>query len=69
METKRLYRKSNERVVAGVCAGLGDYFGIDKVIVRLIWVLLVVLGGIGLLAYLISWIMIPLDNAPPNPYK
>ncbi len=69
METKRLYRKSNERVVAGVCAGLGDYFGIDKVIVRLIWVLLVVLGGIGLLAYLISWIMIPLDNAPPNSYK
>ncbi|HAG16653.1 MAG TPA: hypothetical protein DCG69_09045 [Bacteroidales bacterium] len=69
METKRLYRKSNERVVAGVCAGLGDYFGIDKVIVRLIWVLLVVLGGIGLLAYLISWIMIPLDNSPPNSYK
>lgn len=64
METKKLYRKSRGRVFGGVCAGLGDYFNVDKVLIRLIWVLLIIFGGIGLLAYLIAWLIIPIDTAP-----
>jgi len=63
MGTKKLYRKSNGQVFGGVCAGLGDYFNVDKVIIRLIWSLAVIVGGIGLLAYLIAWIIIPIDSA------
>ena len=62
METKKLYRKSNSRVIGGVCAGLGDYFNIDKVLIRLIWALTVVFAGVGILAYLIAWIVIPEDT-------
>ena len=63
METKKLYRKSNDRVFGGVCSGLGYYFNVDKVLVRLIWALTVVFAGVGLLAYLIAWIVIPVDTA------
>lgn len=59
MEAKKLYRKSTQSVIGGVCAGLGEYFNMDKVVVRLIWALAVVLGGFGVLAYLIAWIIIP----------
>lgn len=59
METKKLYRKTNHRVFGGVCAGLGDYFNVDMVLIRLLWTLAVVVGGIGLLAYVIAWVIIP----------
>ncbi|MFH1001123.1 MAG: PspC domain-containing protein, partial [Bacteroidota bacterium] len=50
-------------VIGGVCSGLGDYFNIDKVIIRLIWVFSIIFAGFGLLAYLIAWIAIPSDNS------
>ena len=56
---KRLYRSKNDRVIAGVCGGIGRYFEIDPVIIRIIWVLLAFAGGAGILAYLISWLIIP----------
>jgi phage shock protein C len=62
MDTKKLYRKTNGRVFGGVCAGLGDYFNVDKVLIRLLWILSVVLVGVGILAYLIAWIVIPADT-------
>lgn len=62
METKKLYRKSSDRVFGGVCAGLGDYFNVDKVIIRLLWSLAIIIGGVGILAYLIAWIVIPEDR-------
>jgi len=62
MGTKKLYRKSSDSVIGGVCSGLGDYFDIDKVLIRLIWVFSIVFAGAGLLAYLIAWIVIPADN-------
>ncbi len=62
METKKLYRKSNSRVFGGVCAGLGDYFNVDKVLIRLVWSLTVVFAGVGILAYLIAWVVIPEDT-------
>ncbi len=56
---KRIYRTTNEKVIAGVCGGLGEYFGIDPTWVRLLFVLSLFAHGLGLLAYLIGWIVIP----------
>ena len=55
----RLYRSRHNRVIGGVAGGLGEYFQIDPVIIRLIWVLLGFAGGNGLLLYIIAWILIP----------
>lgn len=56
---KRLYRSRTDRKIAGICGGMAEYFGIDPVIPRLIWVVLALGGGLGILAYLICWIVIP----------
>jgi phage shock protein C len=56
---KRLYRSRYEKKIGGVCAGLADFFQIDVTVVRLIWVLLAVFAGTGILAYIIAWIIIP----------
>jgi len=55
----RLYRSEKDKVFEGVCGGLGEYFGIDPVIIRLIWVVLVIFGGTGILAYIIAIFIIP----------
>ena len=57
--TKRLYRIRDGRIVAGVCAGLAAYFGIDPTLVRLAFVLLTFFGGLGVLLYLGAWMVIP----------
>ena len=57
--TKRLYRLKDGRIVAGVCAGLAAYLGIDATLVRLGFALLTVFGGLGALVYLCAWIVIP----------
>jgi phage shock protein C len=59
MQTKKLTRSSNDRMIAGICGGLGQYLGLDSTIVRLIFVLLALAGGPGLLAYLIMWLIVP----------
>lgn len=56
---RRLYRSPDSRVIAGVCGGLGAYFKMDPVWVRIIFVLLLFVNGIGLLAYLILWVAVP----------
>ena len=56
---KRIYRSSKEKILGGVCGGLGQYLEVDPVLVRLIWVLTVLLAGTGILAYIIAWILIP----------
>jgi len=58
---KRLYRSRTNTVLGGVCSGLGQYFGIDPTLVRLVFVLLA-LSGTGILAYLILWIIIPVED-------
>jgi phage shock protein C len=60
--TKRLYRIREGRVVAGVCAGLAAYFGIDPTLVRLAFALFTIFGGAGVLLYLVAWIVIPEDD-------
>lgn len=56
---KRLYRSRKDRMIAGVCAGIAEYFDIDPTIVRLFWIFTVLLGGSGILAYIICAIVIP----------
>lgn len=56
---KKLYRSVTDKMLGGVCGGLAEYFEIDPVIVRLIFVLAVIFGGSGILAYIILWIIIP----------
>jgi phage shock protein PspC (stress-responsive transcriptional regulator) len=53
-------RSSTDKKIGGVCAGLADYFDMDPTILRVIWLLLVICGGTGLLAYIILWIVLPL---------
>jgi phage shock protein C len=66
----RLTRSRTEKVLAGVCGGLGEYFGVDPVIVRLIFVVLVLTTGIAIIAYPILWLVTPLAGAervvPPS---
>lgn len=57
--TDRLYRSNIDKVIGGVSGGLGDYMNIDPVIIRIIFVLLAVFGGSGVLVYIIMWIVIP----------
>lgn len=57
---KRLYRSRRERMLAGVCGGLGEYFGMDPTWIRLIFILFFLLGGSTLLLYIIMWIIVPL---------
>ena len=51
--------KSSDKMICGVCAGIGEYLGIDATVVRLLWVLFSVMGGAGLIAYIIAAIIIP----------
>lgn len=56
---KRLFRSRTDRMIAGVCGGIAKYFDIDPTIIRLLWVFIILLGGSGILAYIICWIVIP----------
>jgi len=56
---KRLYRSEDDRILAGVCSGIGDYFRIDPVLIRVIWVIGSLMWGGGILIYLLAWILIP----------
>lgn len=56
---KKLYRSRTDKKIAGVCGGLAKYLNVDPTIVRLIWALVVIFGGAGLLAYIICALVIP----------
>ena len=58
---KRLYRSRKDSIIGGVCGGIGNYFNIDPVFIRLIFVLLFLLRGSGILIYIVAWIIIPLE--------
>lgn len=59
---KKLTRSTDDTMVAGVAAGLAAYFGIDTTLMRLLFVVFALLGGPGLLVYLIMWIVMPQEN-------
>ena len=57
---KKLYRSKKDKMVAGICAGIGEYLDIDPTVIRLLWVLFTIMSlGTGVLAYIIAWIIIP----------
>lgn len=58
---KRLYKSRKDKVISGICAGIGEYFGIDPVLIRVIAVLLFFFGGVGVIAYIVGMIIIPVE--------
>ncbi len=61
---RRLTRSTQDRMIAGVCAGVAEYLGIDPTIVRIGAIVLTLIGGAGIVAYLIAWLVVPEDPAP-----
>ncbi|MFO7941767.1 MAG: PspC domain-containing protein [Bacillota bacterium] len=59
----RLYRSRKHRVIGGVCGGLAEYFNTDPVAIRLAWLFLVLVGGTGVLLYILAWIIMPDEKA------
>ena len=58
---KRLVRSSSQKMIAGVCGGVAQYLGWDVTVVRLLWIVLTLAGGSGILIYLILWLVMPQD--------
>lgn len=68
--SKKLYRSRNDRMIAGVCGGLADYFNVDSTFIRLAVLFIFLFQGIGLIAYLIAWVVIseePVDRGRKMP--
>ena len=62
-KNKKLLRSTKNRMVAGVCGGIGGYFNVDPTVIRLVWVILTLFSmGAGVIAYIIAWIIIPEGN-------
>lgn len=59
---KRLYKSITDKKLCGVCSGIAKYFEIDPTLVRLAWILFTVLGGSGIIAYIIAALVIPKQN-------
>lgn len=67
-EQQRLYRSRTDRMIAGVCGGMAEYFAVDSTLIRLLWAALVLAGGVGFLLYLAALIIIPEQpGATPHP--
>ena len=60
--SKRLFRDPDNRVIGGVCSGLGEYWNVDPVLLRVLFLLVFLTAGFGLLIYLILWLVIPEAN-------
>jgi phage shock protein C len=56
---KRFVRSTNDRKIAGVCAGVADYFDLDPTIVRVVWLLATLIPGPNIIAYVVLWIAVP----------
>lgn len=56
---KRLHRSRTNTIIGGVCAGIAEYFDVDPTLVRLAWAVLIFLGGTGIVAYLVAWLIMP----------
>lgn len=59
--SKQLYRSNQNKILGGICGGMGEYFDIDPTIVRIIW-FLSIFTGVGIIAYLVCWLIIPLKS-------
>ena len=59
METKKLYKSETNKMIAGVCAGIGEYLNVDPTAVRVIWALISCCAGVGIAAYIICALIMP----------
>jgi phage shock protein C len=60
---QRLYRSKKERILGGVCAGLGEHLDVDPTVIRLIWAVVTLISfGTGIIVYILAWIIIPEDD-------
>lgn len=66
MDGNKLMRSRDDRVIAGVAGGIAHHFGLDPTLVRVVWALTLLFGGLGLLAYVILWIVLP-SGTPARP--
>lgn len=67
---KRLYRSSRDKQIAGICGGLGEYLNVDSNLIRILMILFFVLSGfVGIIVYLIAWLIIPSDDAENHTLK
>jgi phage shock protein C len=62
---KHLYRSRDGRMIAGVCGGLAEYFGLDPTVIRIAAVLLACLDGVGVIAYVVLWMVVPEEGGTP----
>jgi phage shock protein PspC (stress-responsive transcriptional regulator) len=61
-QTKKLYRSESDRMLGGVAAGIAQYFSLDPSIIRIFFVLFTVMGGSGIIAYMILWVVLPTES-------
>lgn len=61
-----IYRSETNKIIAGVAGGLGEYFNIDPTIIRILFVLITIFGGSGLIIYIILWLIIPSESDLPK---
>ena len=66
---KKLYRSRKDSKIAGVCGGIAEYFNVDPTIIRLLAVLTIFFGGGGVVAYIIAWLIIPLEPIEGNSFS
>lgn len=64
MNNKKLTRSRTDKMLGGVCGGLGQYLNIDPTLMRLLFVLLLLTGSAGFWIYIVMWIIVPLENEP-----
>ncbi|HEU4909524.1 MAG TPA: PspC domain-containing protein [Propionibacteriaceae bacterium] len=58
-EPRKLYRSRSQRMLAGVCGGLAEYFNVDATLIRVLFLVLAVFGGSGLVIYIVMWLIVP----------
>lgn len=64
VSARRLVRPMHKKKIAGVCAGFADYLGVDLTLMRIIWLCAALFTGVGFIAYLVCWIVMPKEYAP-----
>ena len=69
MANKRLYRSETDKILGGVCGGIAEVYDLDPTLIRLALILFTLMGGSGLLAYILAWLIIPSESEIKNKKK
>lgn len=66
---RKLYRSETDKVIAGVCGGLGEYLELDPVLIRILFVIFTLAGGAGVVMYILLWVIVPTKSDATTPYE